>query len=127
MYISKKVCGVNLCTLNTKCSVCICVCTRAPIPQGPLILPPLLYERRGSERAADVEALTFLVAAARARVKRHPAPESSTSASTCTDPRTHVSTSGAMLMNRLTTDHTRYPICSLLLHLQPPEVQKSSK
>lgn len=113
--------------LNTKCIVCVCVCPRAPVSRGSLISPPLLYERRGSEKAADVEAVTFLVAAGRARVKKHPAPERSPSGSTCTDPRTHASTSGAMLMNRLATDHTRYLICSLPLCLEPPEVQKSSK
>lgn len=53
---------------------CVCVCTRASIPRGPLIFPALLYERSSSERAADVGALTFLVAAARAGVERHPAP-----------------------------------------------------
>lgn len=126
--VSEKVCGWNLQVyLNTKFSVCVCVCTRAPVPWGPLILPSLLYERRGSERAADVEALTFLVAAARARVQRHPGPESSTSASTCTDRRTHASPTGAVLMNRLTTDHTSYLICSLPLRLQPPELENSSK
>lgn len=120
-----------------KCAVRTCKCTSiqnvvfvpvcAHVHSFPLILPSLLYERRGSERAADVEALTFLVAVARARVKRHPAHESSASTSTCTDPRMHASPTGVVLMNRLTTDHTRYLICSLPLRLQPPELQKSSK
>lgn len=33
----------------------MCVCARANTPQGPLLFPASLYERRGSERAADVE------------------------------------------------------------------------
>lgn len=59
--------------LDIKVDACVymCVCARASIPQGPLLFPASLYERRGSERAADVEALTFMVAKARARVKRH--------------------------------------------------------
>lgn len=102
-------------------------CTCASIPWGPLIFPALLYERSGSERPADVEALTFLVAAARAGVKRHPAPQSGTSASARTGPRVHAPTSGPVLMNRLTTDHTRWRICSLPRRLQPSELQKCSK
>lgn len=71
--------------LDSKFSGCVCVCTYARVPGVLSSCLLCFYERMGSERAADVEALTFLVAAAWARVKRHPAPESSASASTCTD------------------------------------------
>lgn len=46
------------------------VCARASIPWGCLLFPAPFYERRGSERAADVKALTFMVAGTRARVQR---------------------------------------------------------
>lgn len=68
MYLDIK---VDLCVCLY---VYVCVCARASIPRGPLLFPASLYERRGSERAADVEALTFMVAKAWARVKRHPPP-----------------------------------------------------
>lgn len=132
VYISGRACGWSL-QVYLSIKVCVHACvrtyvrTRASIPRGPLIFPALLYERSGSERAADVEALTFLVAAARARVKRHPAPQSTTSASAHTDPRAHASTSGAWLMNRLTTDHTRHPIRFSPRRLQPPELWRPSK
>lgn len=50
--------------LDIKVGLCVymCVRARASTPQGPLLFPASLYERRGSERAADVEALTFMVA-----------------------------------------------------------------
>lgn len=48
----------------------VCAYARASIPWGRLLFPALFYERSGSERGADVEALTFMVAEARFRVKR---------------------------------------------------------
>lgn len=127
MYITEQVCGQGLQVYR----VCLCVRshsrTCASIPRGPLIFPALLYERSSSERPADVEALTFLVAAARAGVKRQTAPQSSTSVSTCADTSTHASTSGAVLLNRLTTDHTRYLICSSTQCLQLSDLGKSSE
>ena len=52
--------------LDIKVDLCVfmCVCVCASSPQGPLLFPASLYERRGSERAADVETLTFMVAKA---------------------------------------------------------------
>lgn len=44
------------------CGVCVCTCMHSP-GSSPLPRCPL-YERIGSERAADVEALTFMVAKA---------------------------------------------------------------
>lgn len=62
-----------------------------------------LYQRKGSERAADVEALTFMVAKAWARVKRHPTPSPSKQ-----QPHTHTHTDtatlAAALMDRLMTE-----------------------
>lgn len=131
MYITEQVCGQGLQVY------CVCVCAHtlmhvcASVPRGPLIFPALLYERSSSERPPDVEAMTFLVAAASggsgSGVKRQTAPQSSTSASTRTDPSTHASTSGAVLLNRLTTDHTRYPICSSTQCLQLSELRKSTE
>lgn len=72
--------------------MCVCVCARASIPQGPLLFPASFYKRRDSERAADVEALTFMVAKAQARVKRHaasPTPQSLKAAAPCPPACTH--------------------------------------
>lgn len=51
------------------CGVCLHV---HPLPRVLSFSLLSFYERRGSERAADVEALTFMVAKAWAGVKRHP-------------------------------------------------------
>lgn len=61
-------CTFEGCTQTLKL---ICVCACASTPQGPLLFPASFHKRTDSERAADVEALTFMVAKARARVKRH--------------------------------------------------------
>lgn len=55
--------------LDIKVDLCVCAC--ASTPQSPLLFPASFHKRTDSERAADVEALTFMVAKAQARVKRH--------------------------------------------------------
>ena len=78
--------------------LCVCVCARATIPQGPLLFPASFYKRRDSERAADVEALTFMVAKAQTGVKRHaesPSHSSPLKASSPTSPPVHTHSQSA--------------------------------
>lgn len=89
--------------LDIKVDLRVCVCARASIPQGPLLFPAFFYERRGSERAADVEALTFMVAKAWARVKRYP-PHRPSKQQPHVHTDTHSATLAAALMNRLMTE-----------------------